>query len=52
MPTKKQLNQHICKLVQGERPEILVNFSEEELKDYLRHLQASGVEETLVACAK
>ena len=38
MAEKRYLIQRICQLSKGEKPELLANWSEEELADYLNHL--------------
>ncbi len=47
--SKRELIDCICAINKGAKPEFLVLFSEEELKDYLEHLMELDLEE-LVAC--
>lgn len=39
MANKSELIQRICKLSIGEKPEFLANFSEGELRKFLRNLR-------------
>jgi len=47
--TKRELIDCICEINKSAKPEFLVNFSEEELQDYLEHLMELDLEE-LVVC--
>lgn len=39
MTGKRELIQHICRLSRIEKPEFLANFSENELRRFLRNLK-------------
>ncbi|MBL7154693.1 MAG: hypothetical protein ISS79_13345 [Phycisphaerae bacterium] len=46
--SKRELIDCICEINTSAKPEFLVNFSDEELKDYLEHLMGLDLEKLAV----
>jgi len=49
--SKRELIDSICEINKTAKPEFLAGFSEEELKDYLKHLMELDLEELAVCCS-
>jgi hypothetical protein len=47
---KRELIDRICEINKSAKPEFLVTFSEEDLRNYLEHLMELNLEE-LVVCS-